>query len=78
MLWVDVIGNRGWLVFALGLFFSFIPGFKLYEWVVGKLKTSQQGFFRICIKACTAGLLLALSVLSLANASFNPFIYFRF
>jgi len=78
VLWVDVIGNRGWLVFALGLFFSFIPGFKLYEWVVGKLKTSQQGFFRICIKACTAGLLLALSVLSLANASFNPFIYFRF
>jgi alginate O-acetyltransferase complex protein AlgI len=78
ILWVDVIVNRGWIVFGLGLLFSFIPGFKLYDIVIEKLRARRQGYARIFVKACITGIILALSVLSLANASFNPFIYFRF
>jgi len=75
---IDLIGRRGWIVFWIAVLLSFIPYSRVYLRLAGMLSEARACIFRRCIKIVVAIFLFSLSVLSLANASFNPFIYFRF
>jgi alginate O-acetyltransferase complex protein AlgI len=67
---VELISNRGIIVFIIAMVISFAPNiFAKLNWQKSQL---------LLARAVTILVLFSLSTMSLLNSSFNPFIYFRF
>ncbi len=76
-LWADVISNRATFVFGLAALISFAPAVPAVRRILVRVGALNTG--GICIARHALALaLLVLSACALANANFNPFIYFRF
>jgi len=75
---VELINNRGWVVLVIALAFSFIPALGFVQRFVVWVKKREGVWYVIVPKMCLILVLFGLSVISLANAQFNPFIYFQF
>ena len=75
--WADVISHRGAAMMGMAALFSFAPAI---PWVRRAIEATWESRVpRVQVmRSLVAILLLLLSACSLANASFNPFIYFRF
>ena len=68
VLWPDVASNRGLVMLGIALAISFFP---LIRWPRVSPVVVRPTQFVVAL------LLLSLSAVSMANMSFNPFIYFR-
>ena len=76
-LWADVISNRATFVFGLAVLLSFAPAIPTVRRILEQAGASRST--GVCMaRHALALLLLVLSACTLANANFNPFIYFRF
>ena len=76
-LWADVISHRATLVFWLAALISFAPAVPAVRSLLVRASAAKTTGIWVARHAL-ALVLLILSVCSLANANFNPFIYFRF
>lgn len=79
ILWAEIVSNRALAMLVIGLFLSFFPATKLYRnlslwW---RAQRSQKNVF-ISIEGLSVLILFVISVMSLLNSGFHPFIYFRF
>jgi len=73
----DFATNRSLFMLAIALCISFFPAFRFYKKIQEMLQ--QISLHKILHgKFIFSLVLLFMSILSMANASFNPFIYFRF
>lgn len=77
ILLAQLVGNREWTVIAISLLICFFPD-TLYERMksAASLKIPPRAI--TALKVGGAVLLFILSVISIINNSFSPFIYFRF
>ena len=75
--WADVISHRGAAMMGMAALFSFAPAIPWVRRVIEATWESRVPRVQV-MRSLVAILLLLLSACSLANASFNPFIYFRF
>lgn len=73
----EVIDHRGTFVLILALLICFLPASSLFNRLVEKLKILFGGF-QVYLTPVYVLFLYLLSFMSLVNAQFNPFIYFRF
>jgi len=77
VLWANLIGNRELFVLATSLVITFFP-----QPVFDSIRSVFMSLVRpggiTMLKIVTSGLLFVLSLISLINNSFSPFIYFRF
>ena len=76
IIWQEFVNNRGLFVMAVATLLSFFPAFPLYRHINKKINFS--GFFMVKIKYIAILVLQILSIATLCNSTFNPFIYFRF
>jgi len=76
-IWADVLSNRATFVLGLAAVLCFAPAFPAVQRVLEDMRTCEKKWL-FTIQYAFALILLVLSACSLANASFNPFIYFRF
>jgi alginate O-acetyltransferase complex protein AlgI len=75
--WADVISNRAATMMLLAVVFSFAPAIPRIRRLTEVIWLSSKPGIQVA-RSLLALLLLLLSACSLANATFNPFIYFRF
>lgn len=75
--WTEVLDYRAVTVLVIALFICFFPATKIYQKIANHFKTSS-GFGITLTNATYTIVLFILSFMSLVNAYFNPFIYFRF
>ncbi len=73
----QLVGNREWFVIVVSLLICFFPD-TLYESMKSTASTKIPPSGIIALKTAGATLLFILSVISIINNSFSPFIYFRF
>ncbi len=73
----EVIDNRGTFILALALLICFLPATGMFNKLLEK-KRIMFGRFQIYLTPAYVLCLFLLSFMSLVNAQFNPFIYFRF
>ena len=78
LLWSDMIGHRAAFVFALAALLSFFPEGRLLNCMEQLFQLDKTRMLALFLRFSTSVCLLLLSVMSLANTKFNPFIYFRF
>jgi alginate O-acetyltransferase complex protein AlgI len=76
IIWQEFINNRALCVLAVAAFLSFFPAFPLYQRICDWRCFS--GFVMVEIKFVSILILQILSIATLCNSGFNPFIYFRF
>ncbi|MDA3898798.1 MAG: MBOAT family protein [Desulfobacteraceae bacterium] len=74
---VELIGNRQMFILYIALIISFFPE-SGFETIQKKIDCYKAWSFGIWIKAIVTLSLIWLSLISLANNSFSPFIYLRF
>ncbi len=74
---LDLYSHRQLFIFILAIFVSFFPATKLFERLADKL-TRRFIVGQLVVKYFFSFLILFLSLMSLTNSQFNPFIYFRF
>jgi alginate O-acetyltransferase complex protein AlgI len=72
-----VYTNRQLAVFVLALVISFFPATNLFAYC-SKFWLKRSGRLRLTVKYAGSLALLLLSLMSMLNSQFNPFIYFRF
>ncbi|PJC37059.1 MBOAT family protein [Candidatus Peregrinibacteria bacterium CG_4_9_14_0_2_um_filter_53_11] len=74
VLWADLVSNRGLVILLVAAAISFIPSLSIVRKFIDEVKWPEHAGVKYIITL----VLFSLSILSLVNASFNPFIYFRF
>lgn len=75
--WSEVIDFRGIIVLIIALVISFFPATELYKKIMVNFSNQNEKIVFAC-QGVISLLLFFLSIVSLVNAQFNPFIYFRF
>jgi len=75
--WTEVLDYRLVTLLILSLFICLFPATKSYKRLVISLESFKDSYILI-YKSLFSVILLVLSLMSLVNATFNPFIYFRF
>jgi len=75
--WTEVLDYRLISILLLALFISFFPSTKIYSKISLLLNSMNKSKFTI-FQAVYSLVFLLISLMSLVNAQFNPFIYFRF
>jgi alginate O-acetyltransferase complex protein AlgI len=74
----DILSNRAAAMLAVGALLSFLPAVPGFMAAIERWSRLLGPDRLLCLKGIAVLLLFLVSVCSLANASFNPFIYFRF
>jgi len=74
----ELLTNRGCVALAVAVCVSFFSGSKLGETLSKRFETGPVGNWGRGLSYAGAVLCLLFSCASLANSSYNPFIYFRF
>ncbi len=77
-LWKPLMGNRETVVLAIAMLVSFLPAWPAIDRLMQQRDWRQDRAPVLWAKFVVAMSLLVLSVCSLANLHFNPFLYFRF
>lgn len=72
------INSKFWVIFALGILFSFWGGFKHSEAWQMRWFSPERRSYQLILQSLAGIILLVLSVSSITSYGFNPFIYFRF
>ncbi len=75
--WSEVLDYRLISILIIALFISFFPATKIYKKICLFFESIKENKILLFRAVYSLGL-LALSLMSLVNAHFNPFIYFRF
>lgn len=78
VLLVELINNRGWVALGIAIFISFVPALSFVKQSIAWMKKHQTRWYINIGQMGAIVVLLFLSAMQLANAQFNPFIYFRF
>ena len=76
--WKPLLGNRESVVLAIAALISFLPAWPAIDRLVQQRDWRQDRAPVLWAKFAVAMSLLVLSVCSLANLHFSPFLYFRF
>ena len=76
--WGDIFSHRNLIVLVIALLISFVPAFNLFKKQLHYWQRNIKNSNLIILKFICIISLFLLSVISLINSSFNPFIYFRF
>ena len=76
--WRPLLGNRETVILALAAMISFLPAWPVVHRLAQQRDWQQGRVVVVWGKFALALALLVLSIGSLANLHFNPFIYFRF
>lgn len=74
----EFVSSRSLFTLGVALCICFIPGWKWTERVTIYVREHASQGWKWSLKYSISFVLFLLSVLSLANSSFNPFIYFQF
>ncbi|MHC4178781.1 MAG: MBOAT family O-acyltransferase [Planctomycetota bacterium] len=77
-IWRPLMSNRETVVLVSAALISFLPAWPVVDRLVQQREWRQDEAVVLWTKFATAMSLLVLSVCSLANLHFNPFLYFRF
>ncbi len=75
--WADVISSRAAFVMGLAAVMCFVPAVSSVQRLMDLFRVSRRSGVQVA-RSILAIVLLVLAACNLANASFNPFIYFRF
>ena len=75
--WTEVMDIRGAFILILALSICFLPGSSYFNLLIEKLKLKLGGL-SLYLTPIYIFIVFFLTLMSLVNASFNPFIYFRF
>ena len=78
LLWPELVDHRTLVVLVLAVLISFVPMTLWYERAARRLERVWHIAPVMIAKYAASLVLLALSAMSLLQANFNPFIYFRF
>lgn len=78
VVWRPLLGNREAVALAIAALISFLPAYPVIDRLVQQRDWRQGSALVLWTKFAAATSLLVLSVCSLANLHFNPFLYFRF
>jgi alginate O-acetyltransferase complex protein AlgI len=72
------VNTKFWVIFSLGILFSFWGGFKKAEaWQMHWFSPDRKSY-QLILQSIGGLILLVLSISSITSYGFNPFIYFRF
>ena len=74
----QIINNKGIIFLLIGLSMIFIPATKIYQKYCQKLFLHSKSILIIVLQGIFAILIYILTILSMATATYNPFIYFQF
>jgi alginate O-acetyltransferase complex protein AlgI len=76
--WGDIFSHRNLIVLIIALLISFVPAAKSFKKQLRYWQRHIKNSNLVILKFITIISLFLLSIISLINSSFNPFIYFRF
>jgi hypothetical protein len=72
----EIINTKGWMLFALAAIITFAPLSSTVNSVLNSLWAKCPA--KLIVRSVAALILLGLSVVSMAESGFSPFLYYQF